>query len=280
MRLKLGAWAAGAGLILIVGAAAAQQPAPAQSKTPAPAQPGMTAAPPKPMGYLGQSAPDTYAILPPAPKPGDVRDEADRKIFKATRAYERDPRWAMAQNDANSAGIIKDMACALGVDLTPANAPRTTALIMKVAPDASRVTNGPKDIYKRPRPYLRDEGPICVPKDPSLAASPDYPSGHNTWGWSVGLILAELAPDRAAPVLARARAFGENRLVCGVHSLSAVQAGRDNGAILVAALHGDPQFRADLDAARGEIAAARAAGPAPDPAFCAKEAAMMSKAPF
>jgi acid phosphatase (class A) len=239
----------------------------------------MTAAP-KITGYLGASAPDTYAILPPAPTPGDPRDQTDRTIYKATRAYQTDPRWAMAQNDANSAGIIKDLACSVGVELTPANAPRTVALLMKVAPDASRVTNRPKDIYKRPRPYLRDEGDICLPKSPDLAASPDYPSGHNTWSWAVGLIMAELAPDRAAPILTRVRAFGENRLVCGVHSLSAVEAGRDNGAILVAALHGDARFRADLDAARAEIAAARAAGPAPDPAFCTREAAMISKSPY
>jgi acid phosphatase (class A) len=272
MRLKLGVWAAASALVVAVGAAAAQQPAPAQ--------PGMTAAPPKATGYLGAAVPDTYAILPPAPTPGDPRDQADRTIYKQTRAYEADPRWAMARNDADSFGIIKDLACAVGVELTPKNAPRTVALLMKVAPDASRVTNRPKDLYKRPRPYLRDEGNICLPKDPALAASPDYPSGHNTWSWAVGLIMAELAPDRAVPILKRVRAFGENRLVCGVHSLSAVEAGRDNGAILVAALHGDAQFRADLEAARSEIAAARAAGPAPDGAFCAQEAEMTAKSPY
>jgi acid phosphatase (class A) len=231
-------------------------------------------------GYLGEAVPDTYAILPPSPTPGDPRDRTDRAIYKATRRYASDPRWAMAQNDANSAGIVKDLACALGVELTPANAPRTLAMIARVGPDASRATNRPKDIYKRPRPYLRDAGAICVPRDPSLAASPDYPSGHNTWSWAVGLIFAELAPDRAAPILTRARAFGENRLVCGVHSLSAVESGRDNGAILVAALHGSPAFRADMEAARAEVAAARAQGPAPDPASCAREAAMMAKSPY
>ena len=65
--------------------------------------------------------------------------------------------------------------------------------------------------------------------------------------------------------------FGESRLVCGVHNMSAVEAGRTNGSVLAAELHGSPEFRADLDAARTEIAAARRAGPAPDAAMCAKE---------
>jgi acid phosphatase (class A) len=55
----------------------------------------------------------------------------------------------------------------------------------------------------------------------------------------------------------RARSIGESRIVCGVHYLSDIEAGRDAGAALVARLHASPEFRADLDKARGEIQAAR-----------------------
>ncbi|HEY3694923.1 phosphatase PAP2 family protein, partial [Phenylobacterium sp.] len=171
---------------------------------------------------------------------------------------------------------LKDMACAVGVELTPQNAPRTTALVIKVLPDVGRATNRPKELYKRKRPYLIDEGPICVAKTDDLAASADYPSGHTTWGWTVGLILAELAPDRSVPILERARAYGESRLVCGVHNMSAVEAGRTNASIVVAALHGSPEFRKDLEAARKEVAAARKAGPAPDAAACDEEAKLVA----
>ena len=49
-------------------------------------------------------------------------------------------------------------------------------------------------------------GLACTARSEALAKSPDYPSGHASWGWAVGLILAELAPDRAVPILQRARA--------------------------------------------------------------------------
>ena len=54
------------------------------------------------------------------------------------------------------------------------------------------------------------------------------------WGWTVGLIMAEVAPDRATEILARARAFGEGRLVCGVHTLSALRGPQadDNGGMV------------------------------------------------
>jgi acid phosphatase (class A) len=234
-----------------------------------------------PHGYLtAQTAPDTYRILPPAPVPGTTRYEADRTVFLQTRSLQGSPRWALAQNDINQSLILKDLACSVGVELTRENAPKTTALVFKMGVDIKHAVDTPKDIYKRKRPYLIDEGPICDVKSDSLARSPDYPSGHNTWGWGIGLVMAELVPDRASDILTRARAFGESRLVCGVHNLSAVEAGRLNASIVVAALHGDAQFRRDLDAARSEIAAARKAGPAPDAAACAQEAALISKSPY
>jgi len=227
-------------------------------------------------GYLAANPIDTYKILPPAPVAGTARYEADRKVFKDTRKFEGGPRWTMAQGDDNSGAILKDLSCAIGVNLTRDNAPTLASMMGRVALDSGRLTNLPKDIYKRQRPFLIDEGAVCIAKPDSY----DYPSGHNTWSWVVGLIMAELAPDRATEILVRARAFGESRLVCGVHNLSAVEAGRMNGSIIVAALHGEEAFRKDLDVARAEVAAARKAGPAPDAATCAAEAELTSKSPY
>jgi acid phosphatase (class A) len=233
-------------------------------------------APQGPQYYLeGPAVPDTLKILPPAPQAGDVRYEADRKMFLGTRNLEGSPRWALALNDDNGGLYLKDVSCAVGVELTAQNAPKFLTLYARVAREATRATNAPKDALKRLRPFLVDKGATCIDQTSSIKNSYDYPSGHVTFSWSEALILAELAPDRATDILVRARAFGESRLVCGVHNMSAVESGRTNASALVAALHGSPEFRADLDAARREVAAARNAGPAPDPAQCAKEAELL-----
>ncbi len=237
-------------------------------------------APAVPQPYLAAEDVDTYKILPPAPVAGTTRYEADRTVYLQTRKFEGTPRWEMAKGDDNSFGIIKGMSCALGAELTPQNAPKTYALFARVGRDASQITNRPKDIYKRQRPYLIDEGNICIAKSDGLAKSPDYPSGHNTWGWTVGLLLSEIAPDRATPIMSRARAFGESRMVCGVHNMSAVHMGWANGSILVAALHGKEAFRKDLEDVRKEVAAVRKTAPAPDPAKCAAEAEALAVNPY
>jgi acid phosphatase (class A) len=264
MRAKLVLAACAAVLIGGAGLAVAREEAP----------------PSAPKGYLAVGALDTSKVLAPAPKPGEPRYEADRKTFLASRALKDTPRWALAQADVDEKKILADFGCALGFVPTPETTPKLVALLMKLRYDVRDAVNKPKDLYKRQRPYLIDEGPICVDKSDALAKSPDYPSGHNTWGWTIGLIMAEVAPDRATEILSRAKVFGEGRLVCGVHNLSAVEAGRMNGSIVVAALHGQEAFRKDLDAVRKEVAAVRKAGPAPDPAMCAKEAELVAKSPY
>ncbi len=233
-----------------------------------------------PTGYLTPGAFDVLAVLPPAPSPTDPRGIADRAIFKATRALQGSPRWAMATNDVKlaPADLFRDFSCAMGIALTPENAPRTAALIRRGMIDTARQTGIAKTFYKRQRPFLIDTGPICQPAA-EVADSYDYPSGHTTAGWTMATLLAEAAPDRATALLARGRAFGESRIVCGVHNASAVEAGRLSASSTLTAMHSEPAFTADLAAARREIAALRHdAGVAkPDPALCTREVALVAQ---
>ncbi|HEY1559781.1 MAG TPA: phosphatase PAP2 family protein [Caulobacteraceae bacterium] len=239
-----------------------------------------SAAAPNPAGYLAGREPDTLAAIPQPPTPGSPRDLADRAIFRRTRALEGSPRWALAQSDADLSKLLADFDCALGVSLTTQNTPRLTALIVKAAPDISAAYNVPKDVFHKLRPFTRDAGDICVPRSSGFAKSYDYPSGHATWAWAVGLILARAAPDRAADILGRARAFGESRVVCGVHNASAVEAGRVAADTVVSALAGDAAFRDDLAAARSEITTLRSSGVRPDVNACRTEAALTRRTPW
>jgi acid phosphatase (class A) len=233
-------------------------------------------------GYLAGREPDTLASVPKAPEAGSERDKADRAIFRATRALEGGPRWKLATSDAQLSirDLFRDYGCGAGVALTPENMSRLEAILIKAVPDITAAYGVPKDKYKRLRPYMRDRGDICVARADYLDKSYDYPSGHATWAWTTGLIMSEIEPDRAGPILRRARAFGESRAVCGVHSASAVEAARTAADTLVAALNGDPAFRADLEGARAELAALRASPQAAKPEGCGAEAALTAKTPW
>jgi len=103
--------------------------------------------------------------------------------------------------------------------------------------------------------------PVCTPEEvEGLRKDGSYPSGHTAIGWAWALILTEIAPDRADAILARGRAFGESRNICNVHWHSDVLEGRFMGAAAVARLHADPAFRAEIEAAKAEVASVRAKG--------------------
>jgi acid phosphatase (class A) len=241
---------------------------------------GVAMADAPPSGYLAGHEPDVLAVIPQPPAPGSPRDEADRAIFRQTRALEGTPRWALATADVDPSKLLDDFSCAVGVTLTKDNSPRLVALLLKVTPDITAAYGVPKDFYKKLRPFTRDTGDICVPRTEGFAKSYDYPSGHATGSWTIGLILSRAAPDRTGQILDRARAFGESRVVCGVHNASAVEAGRLAADTLVSALAADEAFRTDLAAARAELTALRASGPAPDPTACKAEAALTARTPW
>ncbi|HJR73278.1 MAG TPA: phosphatase PAP2 family protein [Luteimonas sp.] len=231
--------------------------------------------PREPVPFLADPAlrPDTARILPPAPREGSAAYEADRQTFRTTRKLENTPRWEQAKRDVplDVPDMLKAYSCAAGVQLTPVKTPLLAGLLTRMSADAERAIEPAKAANRRLRPLEIDPGPVCQPRE-KLAGSYDYPSGHATWGWSVGLVLAELAPERSTELLMRARTYAESRVVCGAHNASAIQAGATNAAALVAALHASSDFRAAMDAARHEMAAVRATGKlAPDAAVCALE---------
>ena len=227
--------------------------------------------------YLAKNAYDGRKAVPPPPARGSAADDQDRRIFLDTRALKDSPRWSLAQQDAREARIMDAYGCALGVTPTRRTTPRLAAMLRRVSRDVRPAIAGPKRLYDRKRPYQTEPGAICVRSGLITAMTPDYPSGHATWGWTVGLILAKAQPNRADALLARARAYGESRVVCGVHNASSVEAGRINATALVDALSASPAFQADLAAVGRELDAARAAGPAPDPAWCKTEAALIAQ---
>lgn len=223
----------------------------------------------------------TAVLLPAAPKAGSPRYEADRQVFRATRPLEGTPRWTLAQQDVDYATprLMADFSCAMGVSLETSRLPKLAALVDQTSRAAEASTAPAKKANQRQRPFLIDPGATCQSTVP-LSHSFDYPSGHATRGWATGLVLAELAPDRATDLLLRARAFADSRVVCGVHNLSAIEAGAMNGAAVVAVLHASPSFQASLADAKRELDAYRQASTAGAGPQCPAERALIEATPY
>jgi acid phosphatase (class A) len=235
-------------------------------------------APAEPQPYLaaGDEA-DAAQFLPAFPVKGSHAKAEDQYVFDKLRHAKGSARWkqAIADADWHSTAVIAGYSCALGVTLDTSNAPHLIALMDRAQEDLQIASSKAKTYFHRDRPFVGNRKATCVERSTvsnGKTISYSYPSGHSALGWMSALILAELVPDRASAVIARGRAYGESRAVCGMHWESDVETGRYVGAAVVATLHSNAAFRADMDAARTEIAAARSAPPAAD-ATCAARSA-------
>ena len=221
-----------------------------------------------PPGYLPrETLPDSFALLPPPPALGSAAMASDEAARTDAQRYRGTGRYAQAAVDAQLTvpAVAQDFSCALGVEISQAATPRLYGLMGRMMIDVGLSTYAAKDRYRRTRPFVA-HGAVatCSPKDDAaLRNDGSYPSGHSALGWSWGLVLAEIAPDRADVVLRRGRDFGQSRLICDAHWQSDIDAGRVIAAATVARLHADPAFRADVAAAAAEVAAGRRAGPSP-----------------
>ncbi|KAB0672466.1 phosphatase PAP2 family protein [Oryzomonas sagensis] len=215
-------------------------------------------------GYLpSKQLPDMIALLPPPPATGSTAFALDQETSHASFPLRDSARWALAIQDADLSfpAAAESFSCALNARITEQDTPRLFRLLRRTLADAGNAVSRPKDTYKRPRPFMVNGERICTPDyEQRLRTSGSYPSGHTTAGWTWALILSEIAPEQADAILVRGRAYGQSRIVCNVHWQSDVNEGRTVAAAVVARLHADPAFRADVEAARTELAAARAKG--------------------
>lgn len=232
------------------------------------------------MGYLPEKAlPNSLDLVPAPPAAGSAALALDEEVARKSVASRASPRWTLAIADAdlsfpNAAGTFS---CALGAPITEEGTPHLYMLLRRSLTDAGLSTYRAKNNYQRARPFLVNREPICTPQERAfLEKDGSYPSGHTAIGWAWALILAEIAPERTDAILARGRAYGESRNVCNVHWHSDVIQGRLMGAGTVARLHAEPAFRADLEAAKTELAAVRAKG-LPPMRDCQAEAAALAR---
>lgn len=229
-------------------------------------------------GYLDRKQlPDSLALLPKPAADGSAGQAADLAIHRATRALRDTPRWALAHADNNLKfpQASETFSCALDMPINADATPHLNMLLRRTLVDAGLSTYGAKDHYKRQRPFAVLNETTCAPHEEAmLSKDGSYPSGHAALGWAWALILVELVPDRADALLQRGHAFGQSRVVCGVHWQSDVDAGRVMGAAAVARLHANPTFLAQAALARGEIEQARAKGQK-SALNCAAEAAAL-----
>ncbi|MFO1013246.1 MAG: phosphatase PAP2 family protein [Caulobacteraceae bacterium] len=215
-------------------------------------------------GYLRPDEIDASALLGPPPAPGSPRGIADWARFIETRSLEGSERWRVASLDVDiRSGAFARFSCAAGVTIDQQRTPATWKVLARLEYDVRTVGRPAKDRYGRLRPITGNTYSICEPRAAWLTLNASYPSGHSMIGWSYALTLAQLLPDRSEVLIENGKAYGESRIICGVHYQSDVEAGRLLASAMVARLQSNREFQSDMRRAAAELKRARGRGRAP-----------------
>ena len=146
-------------------------------------------------------------------------------------------------------GVYNDV---IGIEIGD-KVPEIILLAQRAVSDAARANKVAKNHYQRVRPFAFYGEPSITPdRDEHLAQTWSYPSGHSARGWMFALVLCSVAPERAEAIAVRANAFAMNRVICGHHWKSDIDAGKTLATVLFAAISGTQEYQEQLQKARAE----------------------------
>lgn len=198
------------------------------------------------------SAEETRSLLI-LPTPGGSKSDmtlaelAELHKYQGART-EAQVAQALADDKEETIFIFKAQ---IGEWFNAKNLPLTAAFGVRVKNDEGINTAPAKTGFARVRPYNLDSTlrPVCATK----TKDDSYPSGHATTGYLMALTLVDMAPEKRDLILARADDYANNRLVCGVHYRSDIEASKLLAYTIHAVMANKPQYQQELAAARTEL---------------------------
>lgn len=193
---------------------------------------------------------DLARILPPPPEQNSATTKnelADLHQIENARTQQQ-VLAAQADDKEQDIFIFRDV---LGGNFNPDNFPITAALSAHMHNDEGVMSKALKTSFARPRPFQFDATlhPVCqITKEAN-----SYPSGHTLSGYLLAFALVQMLPEKQNQIMERADSYARNRMICGVHYSSDIEAGRSIAYAMFGYMLANPRFQKELAAAKNEM---------------------------
>jgi acid phosphatase (class A) len=198
--------------------------------------------------FTDAKAIDLVALLPPPANDSPqtkaelgeiltIQFERTPQMVEHAKAYDEETAWRYASE-------------LFGPSFTKDKVPKFSAFFDRVVETEGGVVDRAKKILNRPRPHMISDLVKPVVK---LSSSGSYPSGHTTLGTMMGIILADMVPEKRAEIMARAWDFGHSRLLAGIHYPSDIEMSRISGTVIAATIMRQDDFKAEYGPAKAEL---------------------------
>jgi acid phosphatase (class A) len=194
---------------------------------------------------------DLVRLLPPPPAQDGAVTKAELAEVLTLQQNATPARIEQASLDAEE--TLFRFAYQIFPTLKADKVPLSAAFFQKLSDDEGLIIDAAKDKWKRQRPFLADDRIKPLAKRSTSGA---YPSGHTAFGTLVGIVLADMIPEKKTEIFARTEDYGFSRMVAGLHYRSDVFASRMAGTAMVAIMMQNDKFKAEAAAAKTELRAA------------------------
>lgn len=191
---------------------------------------------------------DLTMILPPPPANDSAQTKAELGEVLTLQVTRTPEMVASAVADAEE--NVWRFANVMGPNFNKDKLPKFSAFFDRVVETEGAVVDPAKDVWKRPRPHQLSD---LVKPAVKLSSSGSWPSGHATVGTMMGIILADMVPEKRAEIMARAAEYAHNREVGGIHYASDVEMGKISGSVIAAILLNRDDFKAEYEVAKAEL---------------------------
>ena len=209
-----------------------------------------------------EELPNAVLFLPAPPDTTSTQFVYDITQYMWGKTQREDPQRAQQAIDnvvVEAAEMAEQFSVPFGMEISKEKTPAIFHVLYRGMFTSRLAARKPKLAYQRLRPYVRFQEPTLIPEEEeTLRNNGSYPSGHSIRGWAMALLLCEINPDAQDAILKLGYEWGQSRVIVGYHWQSDVDASRLLGSAVIARLHTNPQFLADMAAARKEFARLKA----------------------
>ena len=193
---------------------------------------------------------DIKSILPPPPARDSDQTKHEIEELLQLQSTRTDADIARIKSEVKFTPFL--FSEILGPKFNPDDLPATAKFLAKILKSSKAISNQAKDIFKRERPFNVDSRiHPCVENETTFS----YPSGHATRSMVIALTLAQIFPDHADALIARAKLVGDDRETAGEHFPSDVEAGRTLAKAIFQQMEKNPDYQAELEKAKDECLA-------------------------
>ena len=204
-----------------------------------------------------EELPNASLYIAEPPQPGSGAFENDTYYYNWGKAQRLTPQGTLAAID-EVIETSKAFSPAAGFFISHEETPEIYKLVEGARRDARYANRQAKEYFQRKRPFVHFNESTIVPKyDADYSTSYSFPSGHSVRGYVYALTLALIVPDSTEALIARAEEFAMNRVICGRHWKSDIDASLIEASAMMSRLMSNAAFLAQLEKARKEYARLR-----------------------